>query len=67
MFTAALSSGSNLFKTYVKTYADLATNSGTAQSYSTNATGVTLATDTAPTFLFSPVKQRLHQHEHHQH
>ena len=54
MYTGSGLSGSNLFKSYVTAYTDLATNAGDAQSYSTNAGGVTLSTDTAPTISYTP-------------
>ena len=47
-------SGSNLFKVYVKTYTDTATNAGATQTYSTNATGVTLSANAEPTLTYSP-------------
>ena len=54
MYTGSSLSGSNLFKSYATVYTDLATNSGTAQSYSTNADGVTLADNAAVTFTYDP-------------
>ena len=54
MYTGSGLSGSNLFKSYVTAYTDLATNTGDAQSYSTNAGGVTLSTDSAPTISYVP-------------
>ena len=53
-YTGSGLSGSNLFKSYVTAYTDLATNAGDAQSYSTNTGGVTMSTDTAPTISYTP-------------
>ena len=53
-YTGSGLSGSNLFKTYITTYTDEAGNSGVAQSYTTNAGGVTFSTNAAPSFTYSP-------------
>ena len=54
MYAGSGLSGANLFKSYVKTFADTAANDGTAQTYSTNVGGVTIAANVAPTISFTP-------------
>ena len=54
MYTGLNLSGSNLFKSYVTDFTNLANTAGTAQSYSTNAGGVTIANNVAPTLTYSP-------------
>ena len=54
MYTGSGLSGTNLFKTYSKGYSDLSGNSGDAQSYSTNAGGVTLSANAPPSIVYTP-------------
>ena len=54
MYTGSSLSGSNLFKSYVKSFSDLSGNSGTAQNYSSNTGGVTLSANAAPTISYTP-------------
>ena len=54
-YTGSGLKGSNLFKSYVRTYADAAGNVGTAQTYATNSDGVIMSLANAPVVSFSPL------------
>ena len=58
-YTGSRLKGSNLFKSYVQTYADASGNVGSVQSYTTNSDGVTMSLANAPVASFSPVDGKI--------